>query len=78
MKFLSNIDMTPDLKPHTEALPVHAMVCLTNRLHFPVVCSVIDTQYDVMMWEEQPNLKWQLKNKYPPLARNVTNGIPVK
>ena len=21
---------------------------LTNRLHFPVVCSVIDTQYDVI------------------------------
>lgn len=26
------------------------MFYLTNRLHFSVVCSVIDTGHDVMMW----------------------------
>ncbi|CAB3982544.1 unc-13 homolog B-like [Paramuricea clavata] len=31
VKFLSNIDMTPDLKPHTEALPVHAMSHISAR-----------------------------------------------
>ena len=25
-------------------------VYLTNRLHFAIVCSVIDTRYDVIMW----------------------------
>lgn len=33
VKFLSNIDMCPDLKPHTEALPVHALVW---KLYFTV------------------------------------------
>ena len=28
----------------------HNILYLTNRLHFPMVCSVIDTQYDVIMW----------------------------
>ena len=28
-------------------------VYLKNRLHFAVVCSVKDTWYDVIMWQEQ-------------------------
>jgi hypothetical protein len=29
------------------------IIKLTNRKDFAVVCSVIDTQHDVIMWEEQ-------------------------
>ena len=35
------------------------MTGLTNRYHFVVVCSVIDTWYDVLIWQELKVSQWK-------------------